>query len=161
MPLFAVVFVIGVLAGGVPAYKITSSFYQAKAARSLEAALEAQQTQLLEAYNAEKRALEANHAEEMKANVIVKEIVKTIPQTQKVKSDCSYTRGTVRLLNRAAGDSLPKTAALPAADHSAASDVTESDGIAYSLDLLKAYNLARNQCNALIGFLTRDEAHAD
>jgi hypothetical protein len=148
-------FIAGIITGGFSGYKLTSISYEAQQARALQDALIRQHEQLEAAYAAEKAAIDANHKEELKNHVIVREIVKTIPKIQRVRSECNYTRGTVRLLNDAAAADVPKTASVPAEADSAGSDVTGERGIKYSLELLRAYNLARNQCNSLIGFVDR------
>jgi hypothetical protein len=153
--LFVALYLAGVASGALPAWRITQSYYQAQELELVKAALNEQQKRLQAAYDAEKKAVEANHQEELRSNVIVREIVKTIPKIQRVRSECNYTVGTVRLLNDAAAADVPKTASVPAEADSAGSDVTGERGIKYSLELLRAYNLARNQCNSLIGFVAR------
>lgn len=145
-------FLAGIVAGGFSGYKITSNAYKAQEARELQDALVRQHEQLATAYAAEKAAIEANHEQELKNNVIVKEIVKTLPKIQRIKSECNYTADTVRLLNSAAGG-VPEASGVPVAADTAGSDVTGERGIKYSLELLNAYNKARTQCNALIGLV--------
>lgn len=155
MQIILLVFGLGVGFGAVPAWKLTADHYKAVQVAQVEEALAIQQQQMQLAFAAEKQAIDANHTEELKNNVVVKEIVKTIPKIQRVNSRCNYSVGTVRLLRNAAVDALPKAATVPAADDTARSGVTGQRGIEYSLALLKSYNLARNQCNALIQFVSQ------
>jgi len=138
-------------------YKLTSDHYRSEQLTAVTNAEAEKERKLTQAFDSERDALNMAHAEELKNNVIVREVPKYVTKIQRVKSDCSYSLGTVRLLDDAAGKRVPENnTALPAPDDAAASDITEYAGIKYTHELLSQYNLWMIKHNALIDYLHKN-----
>lgn len=155
MQLFAILFLAGVLSGGIGSWKLTSIYFKGKEAATISQANKEKEKAMKLAFDLEKMALEKQHADELSHAKIIKEVIKYVPKIQKVPSECNYSNGTIRVLNSAV-DSMPsKTPAVSVADDTKSSNVTEYTGIRYALDVLAAYKKAQNQCNALIDYVSK------
>ena len=153
MQIFIIIALVSFAGGNFTGWKITSNSYEAKMIEQVNQALKKQAQQLDESFQAEKVALQQTHEQELKDNVIIREIPKYITQIQKVKSACSYSNGTVRMLNRVASRDVQEAAAVPDAKDTEPSGVTELSGIKYTGELLAGWHKFQTQCNALIDFL--------
>jgi hypothetical protein len=153
MQIFAIIAIISFALGNLTGYKLTSNSYKAAMVDQVNAALKVQAKQLDDSFKAEKDALIATHEQELRDNVIIKEIPKYITQIQKVKSACSYSTGTVRLLNRSASRDMQETTAISDAKDTEPSSITELGGIQYTAELLAGWHKFQTQCNALIDFI--------
>lgn len=143
--------------GGGVGYKLTANHYKAQQVDDIKNAVKNSKALLLSAFEQEKKAIDLIHQEELKNNVITREVPKYISKIQRIKSDCSYSNGTVRLLNESAENNAKGSdSSIPAAKDAAASDITESAGIKYTHDLLYQYNLWMIKHNALIDFINNN-----
>jgi hypothetical protein len=151
--IIAIALLVGLALGGFGGWSLANDHYQAKQARAIQDALIQQKKDINQAHEIESKALKDAHDLELKNNVIVQEIPKYITKIQRIKSECSYSRGVVRLLRQSAGEDVHKPAPVSDAEDSTASHITESDGIIYTNRVLSEYNKFRNQCNALIDYV--------
>lgn len=88
---------------------------------------------------------------------ITKEVPKYVPVIQKNDSECNLSVGTVRLLNSAARDELPETAAIDDPADTGPSHITEAAFIDHGFDIINRYNVAKNQCNAIFEWYQKQQ----
>jgi len=151
MQVFIIIFLVGLSIGGISGYKITDAFNNAAIVKEVSSALENQKKDLEDTYAIEKVAISKVHEQELKDNVIIKEVPKYITKIQKaVKSPCTYTTGTVRLLNSHIEERVPEASTISTTGDATPSEITESTGIKYTHDVLKQYMEWRTLHNELI-----------
>lgn len=157
MQIFIIIFLLGFGIGGGISYEFTSDHYKAAIVSQVQEALEKQKKDLDLSFVAEKKALEEHHKQELKDNVIYKELPKYITKIQKVNSECNYSTGVVRLLNSSSNTGTEKATPGTDAEDARSSDITESTGIKYTADVIAQYNKWKILHNSLIDYLEKDK----
>jgi hypothetical protein len=143
-------------AGG---YWLRDMMAEAEKSVALRQAVNRVEKQAETAVRVETVYLEAEAKTRTVYKTIIKEVPKYVPIIQASDSACNLSRGTVRLLNNAIADQLPKSATGADEADQAASDVREADLINHSQESIDQYNQTMNQCNALMDWV-KETSHA-